>query len=234
MQLVVSAPPVFDRDPCRRPSAWRLRRSAAGRSLSNDFGGCVSRRPPVWQIVRCVESDLERCIARVADGDHAAFATLYDQLSPTVYGVIRRVVRDPAQAEEVTQEAFVEIWRQAARFDASRASVRTWAVTIAHRRAVDRVRSEQAHRDRHVRTAAYAPPSDAGPDDVVVEREDRRRAIKAMDELSGPQREALELAFYDGLTHVQIADRLGVALGTVKTRIRDGLLRLRAVMGVRP
>jgi len=205
-----------------------------GQPILGQFGRRSTRRLPFWQIVRCVEPDLERCIARVADGDHAAFATLYDQLSPTIYGVIRRVVRDPAQAEEVTQEAFVEVWRQAARYDGTRASVRTWAVTIAHRRAVDRVRSEQAHRDRHTRTAANAVPSPDGPDDVVVEREDRRRAIKAMDELSGPQREALELAFYDGLTHVQIAAQLDVALGTVKTRIRDGLLRLRSVMGVRP
>jgi len=218
MYYVVSAPSVFDRR--IELVTWPPRRR-------------TTERVPIWQIVRCVIPDnLERCIARVATGDHGAFAELYDELSPTVYGVVRRVVRDPAQAEEVTQEAFVEVWRQAARFDASRAGVRTWAVTIAHRRAVDRVRSEQAHRDRHVRTAAYAPPSASGPDDIVVEREDRNRAMSAMDELSPPQREALELAFYDGLTHVQIAAHLGVRLGTVKTRIRDGLLRLRAVMGV--
>jgi len=198
---------------------------------------CSTRRPAIWQIVRCVDTDpeeLERCIARVAQGDHDAFARLYDHLSPTVFGVIRRVLRDPAQAEEVTQEAFVEVWRQADRFDASRAGVRTWVVTIAHRRAVDRVRSEQAHRDRHARTAAYAMVSPDGPAESAVADDERTRALTAMRELSAPQREALELAFYEGLTHVQIADKLGVALGTVKTRIRDGLLRLRALMGVRP
>lgn len=218
MQFVGSAPCRF-RPPHTELVTWQRWRT--------------TERAPIWQIVPCVKPDnLERCIARVATGDDGAFAELYDELSPTVYGVVRRVVRDPAQAEEVTQEAFVEVWRQAARFDASRAGVRTWAVTIAHRRAVDRVRSEQAHRDRHVRMAAYAAPSSPGPDDVIVEREDRNRALGAMGELSAPQREALELAFYDGLTHVQIAAHLGVALGTVKTRIRDGLLRLRSVIGV--
>lgn len=187
---------------------------------------------PIWHIGERVEPDLNTIIAKVATGDQAAFASLYDHLAPTVFGVVRRVLRDPSQAEEVTQEVFVEIWRQAARFDGERGSVRTWSVTIAHRRAVDRVRSEQAHRDRQVRVATADIDGDPTPEDSAVDTEDRRRARAAMAELSEPQREALELAFYDGLTHVQIADRLGVALGTVKTRIRDGLIRLRSVMGV--
>jgi RNA polymerase sigma-70 factor (ECF subfamily) len=193
-----------------------------------------------WQIEGCVDEDtdkgrldLERCIGRVAAGDQVAFAALYDQLAPTVFGVVRRVLRDPSQAEEVTQEVFTEIWRQATRFDAGRGSVRTWAVTIAHRRSVDRVRSEQAHRDRQRRNAAVDVAGDPTPEDTAVDTEDRERARKAMADLSDAQREALELAFYDGLTHVQIADQLGIALGTVKTRIRDGLIRLRATMGVR-
>jgi len=201
---------------------------------------CTSGLLPFWQIDECVEEkhkdeslDLETCIGRVAAGDQVAFATMYDQLAPTVFGVARRVLRDPTQAEEVAQEVFTEIWRQAARFDAERGSVRTWAVTIAHRRSVDRVRSEQAHRDRQTRTAAVDVAADPSPEDTAVDSEDRARALAAMTELSAAQREALELAFYDGLTHVQIADHLGIALGTVKTRIRDGLIRLRATMGVR-
>lgn len=175
-------------------------------------------------------ADLETDLAAVAAGDQTAFARLYDELAPTVFGVVRRVLRDPAQAEEVTQEVFVEIWRQAARFDASRAQPRTWAVMIAHRRAVDRVRSEQAHRDRHEKlTVIDVAPE--GPDDVAVQRSEQVRARAALDTLSGVQRQAIELAFYDGLTHVEIAERLDVALGTVKTRIRDGLLRLRGAMG---
>ena len=106
-------------------------------------------------------------------------------------------------------------------------------MTIAHRRAVDRVRSEQAHRDRQVRSALDGDV-ETTPDDHALEREDRERAKAALQELSPVQREALEMAFYDGLTHVQIAERLDIALGTVKTRIRDGLIRLRAVMGVQP
>lgn len=177
------------------------------------------------------DADLERCIAAVAAGDQAAFARLYDVLAPTVFGVVKRVVRDPAQSEEVTQEVFVEVWRNAARFDTGRGIVRSWVVTIAHRRAVDRVRSEQAHRDRNVRDArsVEAPPST--PEDAAVASEERAKAVAAMASLPVPQREALELAFYDGLTHTQIAERLGIALGTVKTRIRDGLIRLRAATG---
>ncbi len=195
---------------------------------------CALWRFPVWQIEGRVEDDLdlETCIGRVAAGDQGAFALVYDQLAASVYGVARRVLRDPAQAEEVTQEVFTEIWRQATRFDAGRGSVRTWAVTIAHRRAVDRVRSEQARRDRQARQATLDPPADATPEDTALDTEDRERARAALAELSAAQREALELAFYDGLTHVQIADHLGIALGTVKTRIRDGLIRLRAALGV--
>ena len=188
--------------------------------------------PVVWQIEWCVDG--ESLIERVAAGDQSAFAALYDELVPSVFGVVRRVLRDPAQAEEVTQEVFVEIWRQAARFDALRGSVRTWAVTIAHRRAVDRVRSEQALRDRQARVAETERSVESTPESSALESEERRRARAAMAELSPVQREALEMAFYDGLTHVEIAERLGIALGTVKTRIRDGLIRLRTAMGVQP
>jgi RNA polymerase sigma-70 factor (ECF subfamily) len=187
--------------------------------------------PSICHIGARVDPDLTRLIASVADGDQSAFASVYDVLAPTVYGVVRRVLRDPSQAEEVTQEVFVEIWRQAARFDPSRGSVRTWAVTIAHRRAVDRVRSEQSHRDRQVSVAAGAADAPASPEEGALEADERRRARAAMATLPPQQREALELAFYDGLTHVQIAERLDVALGTVKTRIRDGLIRLRMMMG---
>jgi RNA polymerase sigma-70 factor (ECF subfamily) len=193
---------------------------------------CTPQLPPICHIGAHVDQDLMTSyIARVADGDQAAFAGLYDLLAPSVYGVVKRVLRDPSQAEEVTQEIFVEIWKQAARFDVERGSVRTWAVTIAHRRAVDRVRSEQSHRDRHTAVAAASLELQATPEDDAMDADDRVRARAAMATLPAAQREALELAFYDGLTHVQIADRLGVALGTVKTRIRDGLIRLRTTMG---
>ncbi len=168
---------------------------------------------------------------RVAEGDHAAFAALYDDLAPLVYGIAKRVVRDSTHAEEVTQEVFVDLWRLAARFDAGKGNVKSWAATIAHRRAVDRVRSEQAHRNRE-RTEAVAMPAPAsGPDEIAVDGDARQRAVSALGQLTATQREALELAYYGGLTHVEVADRLGIALGTAKTRIRDGLLRLRSVLG---
>lgn len=168
-------------------------------------------------------------MARVAAGDERAFADLYDQLASLVYGVVRRVVRDASQSEEVAQEVFVELWRQAPRFDAERGGVRGWAGTIAHRRAVDRVRSEQSYRRRQVHHGAV-PSEPAGPAEAAIDSLEREQARRLLTELTAVQREALELAFYDGLTHVEIAARLDVALGTVKTRIRDGLIRLRGLM----
>ena len=171
-------------------------------------------------------------MVRVAAGDQQAFASLYDHLAPAVYGVARRVVRDPSQAEEVAQEVFVEVWRHAARFDPARASVRTWAVTIAHRRSVDRVRSEQSDRNRRDRVAVAELDESPTPADVVVSRFERQETSDALAELSDKQRQALTLAYYEGLTQQQISDRLDVPVGTVKTRVRDGLDKLRRRLGV--
>ena len=168
-------------------------------------------------------------------GDQTAFGELYDSLAPLVHGVVQKVVRDPSQSDEVTQEVFVELWRLAARYDESRGSVRSWAVTVAHRRAIDRVRSEQASRDRierHARTAVQGP--DSAVDVVVEEVEtglDRVRVRRALDRLTSVQREAVELAYYGGHTYREVAVLLGVAEGTVKTRIRDGMIRLRDELG---
>jgi RNA polymerase sigma-70 factor (ECF subfamily) len=169
-------------------------------------------------------------MARVADGDELAFAGLYDELAASVYGTARRIVRDPALAEEIAQEAFVQLWRTAPRFDPRRGSVRGWALTIARRRAVDRVRSEQASRRRELGDVQAALPPSDDPADATVVALDGERARRAVSALSDVQRQALELAFFDGLTHVEVAERLGLPLGTVKTRIRDGLLRLRSLM----
>jgi RNA polymerase sigma-70 factor (ECF subfamily) len=166
-------------------------------------------------------------MTRIASGDEQAFAQLYDELASTLFGTTLRIVRDRALAEEVTQEAFVEVWRQAARFDPARGGVRGWAVTIARRRAVDRVRSEQSRSVRQRREAMAIAVAPDGPADTVIASLDRERTRKALTALSERQRQALELAYFDGLSHFQIADVLDVPVGTVKSRIRDGLLRLR-------
>jgi RNA polymerase sigma-70 factor (ECF subfamily) len=175
--------------------------------------------------------DIDNLMRRVAAGDRDAFTALYDAIAPRVYGLIRRVLRDPAIAEEVAQEALVEVWRAAARFDPSRGSAAGWIFTIAHRRAVDRVRAEQAAADRERRTATTSVPFDDVIEEVTarLEQQEVRRCLRALTRL---QREAILLAYYGGLTYREVADRLGTALPTVKTRMRDGLIRLRDCLGV--
>ena len=170
-------------------------------------------------------------LTQVARGDEAAFAKLYDELTPRVYGLCRRIVRDPAQAEEVAQEALVEVWRTAGRYDPAKGSASAWVLTIAHRRAVDRVRAEQASTDRERRVATEEVPYD----DVVeqatarLERQQVRRCLQGLTDL---QREAITLAYYRGYSYREVADLLGAGLPTVKTRMRDGLIRLRDCLGV--
>ncbi|MEN9645361.1 MAG: hypothetical protein RL238_2030 [Actinomycetota bacterium] len=170
-------------------------------------------------------------LLRAGRGDQSAFGELYDELAPMVHGVVLKVVRDPAMSEEVTQEVFVELWRLAARFDGTKGSARSWAATLAHRRAIDRVRSEQASRDRQDRDAQRVTT----PHDVVVAEVestlDVARVRRALAQLSDLQREAVELAYFGGHTYREVAVLLGVAEGTVKSRIRDGLIRLRDELG---
>ncbi|MGN6245589.1 MAG: sigma-70 family RNA polymerase sigma factor [Motilibacteraceae bacterium] len=176
---------------------------------------------------------LDGTLLRVARGDEAAFEELYDAMAGSVFGVVRRVLRDPAQSEEVAQEVLVEVWRSATRFDPERGSAQTWILTMAHRRAVDRVRSAQAASDREERVGAREHVT--AYDDVVEQVETRleveavRRCLGSLTEL---QREAVNLAFYGGYTHREVAELLDAPLGTVKTRLRDGLIRLRDCLGV--
>ncbi|WP_432560803.1 ECF RNA polymerase sigma factor SigK [Kineococcus sp. SYSU DK003] len=173
-----------------------------------------------------------QALACAARGDQAAFATFYDATAAAVHGTVLRVLRDPAQSEEVVQEVFLEAWRTAARFDPARGSAHGWIVTMAHRRAVDRVRAAQASARRDVEVGHQeVPPYDSVSEEVEVllETDEVRRAL---DSLTPLQREAIDLAYFGGRTHRQIAEDLRVPLGTVKTRLRDGLIRLRDVMGV--
>ena len=176
---------------------------------------------------------LAALLRRAASGDENAFAELYDAVSPRLYGLVRRVVRDPAQSEEVTQEVFLEIWRFSARFDPDKGSALSWMMTIAHRKAVDRVRSAEAARGRDANYgAATQDVTHDSTSEAVVERLDAERVHRALDTLTDAQRGALELAYLGGYTHTEVAAMLGLPLGTAKTRIRDGLIRLRDTLGV--
>jgi RNA polymerase sigma-70 factor, ECF subfamily len=170
-------------------------------------------------------------LRRAGRGSQEAFGELYDRLAPMVLGVVRQVVRDPAMSEEVTQEVFVELWRIAARHDEQRGSVTAWAATIAHRRAIDRVRSEQSARDRLTREQEKRVIEPDEPSQVVEMSMEAARVRRALTRLTDTQREAIELAYFGGHTYREVAVLLNVPEGTIKTRIRDGMIRLRDEMG---
>jgi RNA polymerase sigma-70 factor (ECF subfamily) len=170
--------------------------------------------------------DLVSLMQLVQGGDEAAFATLYDELAGVVFGTVKRVLRDPAMSEEVTQEVFLELWRTAARFDPERASVSTWAITMARRRAVDRVRREQSQRDRIERSATQREAEPVTPGDTVVASIEAEKVSRAVAELPDEQRIVIQMAFLDGDSHAEIAARLDLPLGTVKGRVRLGLRKL--------
>ena len=162
-----------------------------------------------------------------------AFAEFYDMTSARLHGLVLSVVRAPDIAAEITQEVYVEVWRLAAQWSQEKGSVRAWIHTIAHRRAVDRVRSVQKESDRDARWAGTARENEPDHTWEGVEARLEVESIRsAMAELSDVQKEAVSLAYYGGFSHREVAEKLGLPLGTVKTRIRDGLLGLRNVMGV--
>jgi RNA polymerase sigma-70 factor (ECF subfamily) len=175
----------------------------------------------------------ETLLAQIAGGDQAAFGALYDEISPRVFGLIRRLLVDHAQAEEVTQEVFLEIWQNAARYEPGKGGASTWILTMAHRRAVDRIRSSQSGRDRDVKIGIRDYVSDydnvAEAVETTIEHE---RVKEAMSQLTELQRQAVTLAYYGGYSHSEVATMLSVPIGTVKTRLRDGMIRLRDELGV--
>ena len=208
----------------------------AGRARGDEYRNVDTpgSHPAEGQRARPPESrraDLEQVLAEVAKGDHSAFRVVYDRAAPAVLGIVLKVVRDPAQSEEVMQEVLLEIWRSAARFDPAMGSASAWIMTLAHRRAVDRVRSEQRAFERELRAAtasvAYDEVSDAV--EATLEHERVRRCLASLTEL---QRESVTLAYYGGYSYREVSQLLGVAIGTVKTRMRDGLIRLRDCLGV--
>ncbi|WP_130013352.1 ECF RNA polymerase sigma factor SigK [Serinicoccus sediminis] len=202
--------------------------AAGAGSLSPD---AADRDPGPARVVDLPDADRREIfplIARIADGDQRALADLYDQVSPRIFGLALRIVRDRSIAEEVTQDVFVQIWRQAAEVDPRRGSAIGWIMTLTHRRAVDRVRSEQAQSDRLHR---YESRQTTRPYDVtaeeVTDRAEAERVHAALDRIGEPHRTTVALAYFSGLTQSEVAHRLGIPLGTAKTRIRDGLKKLR-------
>jgi len=177
--------------------------------------------------------DLGELFRRSARGDESAFAAVYDATAARVHGLVLRVIRDPAQAEEVTQETFLEAWRIASRFDPDRGSALSWLLTLAHRRAVDRVRSAEAASRRdatyHDQNITVAHDSTAEAATTAIETQRVRQAMRTLTDV---QREAIELAYFGGYTHTEVATMLDLPVGTAKTRIRDGLIRLRDSLGV--
>lgn len=175
---------------------------------------------------------LNELLTRVGRGDEAAFGAVYDALGASVYGMAKRVIRDPARAEEVSQEVFIQVWQSAPRFDAARGNAKSWVLTLAHRRAVDAVRHDQAATNRENKYDwSNGPDYDEVSETVTVslEHEQVRRCLEGLTDL---QRQAVDLAYYKGYTYAEVAETLDANPATVKTRMRDGLVRLRDCLGV--
>jgi RNA polymerase sigma-70 factor (ECF subfamily) len=178
-------------------------------------------------------SDADGLLTAVGRGDESAFVRLYNLVAPRVYGLVKQVLRDQAQAEEVAQEALVEVWRTAGRYEVGQGSATAWIFMIAHRRAVDRVRSEHAATRREEKAATWA--ADTPFDQVASEVEDRferQQVRRCLDGLTELQRESITLAYYGGRTYPEVARLLDVSLPTIKSRMRDGLIRLRDCLGL--
>jgi RNA polymerase sigma-70 factor (ECF subfamily) len=180
-----------------------------------------------------LSSDLDALLRRVARRDAEAFTAFYDHTKTRVYGLVMRVLRDAGYSDETTQEVYLEVWRTANMFDAAKGSSLSWLMTMAHRRAVDRVRSEQATSQRESR---YGAASVEASSDVVAESaiagDERRRVTECLHGLTDTQRQCVEMAYYDGLTYVEVAQRLSANPSTIKSRMRDALRGLRNCLGV--
>jgi RNA polymerase sigma-70 factor (ECF subfamily) len=180
-----------------------------------------------------VPVSLNDLLSQVAEGDQTAFGHLYDQCSGRVLGLVRRLLKDSAQSEEVTQEIFLEVWQNAKRYDPAKGSATTWILTMSHRRAVDRIRSSQSTRDRDTKIGLRDMETEYDSVSESVEiRVEHERVGQALLRLTELQRQAVTLAYYGGYSHSEVAEMLKVPIGTVKTRLRDGMIRLRDELGV--
>lgn len=180
-----------------------------------------------------LSTDLDALLRRVARRDNDAFAAFYDHTKARVYGLVARVLRDSGYSEETTQEVYLEAWRTAASYDSAKGSALSWLLTMAHRRAVDRVRSEQAAGQRESRygAATVDPPADVVADSAII-RDERRRVAECLDGLTDAQRQCIQMAYYGGLTYAEVSQRLSANLSTIKSRMRDALRGLRNCLGM--
>jgi len=174
------------------------------------------------------EPEKEELLSRIARGDQKAFSAFYDQFAHGLYSLVFRMLNDPKETEDVLQEGFVQIWKKASTYDGKRSSAFTWAVMIMRNKAIDHIRSRQ-RQSRLVEEAAleFSQEPEGREDDVVSQHEQRAMVRAALEKIPCEQRQAIDLAFFSGLTQMQIAEKLGEPLGTVKARIRRGLLKLR-------
>jgi len=214
------------RGPTPRPRLREIRRPRSSRILG-------ARAPVTVRLALATTAPREErwdvLVGRMAQGDQSALPALYDATAPTVHALVGRIVADPPVAEEVTGDVFLQAWEQAARYDAAGGTPLAWLLAIARTHAIDRVRVGVAARGARepIERALALPCGRPGPEDRYATEERRRSVHAALATLPGDQREAVELAYYDGLSHSEIAERLGHPLGTVKTRIRLGMVKLR-------
>ena len=183
--------------------------------------------------LRLVTRDLDELLRQVARQDVDAFAAFYDQTRARVFGLVTRVLRDPGYSEETTQDIYLQVWRTADAYNPAAGSPLSWLMTLAHRRAVDRVRSEQAASQRESRYGAanVEPPTDQVAESVL-QSDEHRQVAECLGSLTDTQREAIQLAYYDGLTYVQVSERLSANLATIKSRMRDAIRGLRRCLGL--
>lgn len=192
-----------------------------------DDGTEIPGHPPVSA------PDLDALLRRVAQQDTAAFAEFYDSTRSRVYGMVCRVLRDRGYSEETTQDVYLQVWRTAQSYDPASGSALAWLLTLAHRRAVDRVRAEQSASQRNSRYGASTIERDTdNVSDAVITGDERRRVAACLDGLTDVQRECIELAYYQGMTYVQVSERLSANLATVKSRMRDAMRALRNCLGM--
>lgn len=219
------------------PQAMVRNRSSGALCLRSMDTPRVSRITPAGSPASGTDADtgstLTELLLRIAQQDRAAFAAFYQQTSRRVYSLARRVLIDPELSEDTTQEVYLQVWNMAERFNPAAGSPMAWLMTLAHRRAVDRVRSEQSSTEREARYGAAMQVMDH--DDVVdtvTQRLEAETVVKCLETLTETQQESVRLAYYGGLTYREVAEKLGVAVPTIKSRIRDGLLRLKTCLGV--